>query len=223
MDPHLRLLFVRHAESTANAAGRIQGHADYPLSDAGRAQAEKLYQRLQHEGLAPTHVYTSPLRRASETAEILASDWTMPVTPWDDLKEYDVGLLAGLTREEAERALPDVDLDAEWARQLSGVKGAESLPERGDRGRRVADALLQRHRQGDVVVVVSHGGTIQYIIAALLGTDRIWGWSTENTAVFDFTVDLDRRQLSDETLMNTAVCRINRFNDASHLTLNPQP
>ena len=47
----MRLLFVRHAESTANAEGRYQGHADFPLSDAGRLQARKLAERFPQRGL----------------------------------------------------------------------------------------------------------------------------------------------------------------------------
>ena len=218
MDSDLRLIFVRHGESTANADGRIQGHADYPLSDTGRAQAEKLHARFRDEGLTPTHVYTSPLRRAAGTAEILAREWATPVTPLDDLKEHDVGLLSGLTRDEAERSVPGLDFDAEQGRQFSGVRGAESLSDRGSRGRRVVSSLFERQNAGDLVVAVSHGGILQQIISALLGTERIWGWHTENTALFDFSIDVGRWRLRDETLMNSFVCRINRFNDASHLT-----
>lgn len=213
----MRLLFVRHAESTANADSRWQGHADYPLSDDGRAQSERLERRLQAEGQVPTHAYTSPLRRAAQTAEILARSWPVDAVPWDDLKEHDIGIVSGLTREEALRSLPDVDFDLEVSRQLAGVSGAESLKARRDRGRRVVDTLLQRHTNGDIVALISHGGILQHIISALLGANRTWGHSTDNTALFDFEVDVDRWNQTGETLMNTDVCRINCFNDASHL------
>ena len=219
----MRLLFVRHAESTGNTDGRWQGHADYPLSDEGRAQADRLGRRLRAEGLAPTHVYTSPLRRAAQTSEILTRSWPVDAVPWDDLKENDIGAASGLTREEAVRSLPEVDFDREASRQFAGVRGAESLRARRNRGRRVVDTLLDRHANGDVVVLVSHGGILQHVISALLGANRTWGYAARNTALSDFDVDVDRWRLADETLVNTNVCRINRFNDASHLDAAPGP
>lgn len=219
----MRLLFVRHAESTGNTDGRWQGHADYPLSDEGRAQADRLGRRLRAEGLAPTHVYTSPLRRAAQTSEILTRSWPVDAVPWDDLKENDIGAASGLTREEAVRSLPEVDFDREASRQFAGVRGAESLRARRNRGRRVVDTLLDRHANGVVVVLVSHGGILQHVISALLGANRTWGYAARNTALSDFDVDVDRWRLADETLVNTNVCRINRFNDASHLDAAPGP
>lgn len=213
----MRLLFVRHAESTGNAESRWQGHADYPLSNCGHIQAERLEHHLQAEGFVPTHVYTSPLSRAAQTAAILARSWPGDVMEWDELKEYDVGLVSGLTREEAQKDMPNVDFDLEESRQLAGVKGAESLETRWTRGRRVVDEVVANHVNENVVLIVSHGGILQHVIAALLGTNRVWGYRVHNTAVFDFDVDVARWQVKDESLMNTAGCRINRFNDVGHL------
>jgi broad specificity phosphatase PhoE len=69
----MRLIFVRHAETTANAEGRFQGHADFSLSARGQAQAQLLKSRFLVEGLTPTHLYSSPLKRCAETAEIIGS------------------------------------------------------------------------------------------------------------------------------------------------------
>ena len=82
-------------------------------------------------------------------------------------------LLSGLTRDEAERSVRGLDFDAEQGRQFSGVRGAESLSDRGSRGRRVVSSLFERQNAGDLVVAVSHGGILQQIISALLGTERI--------------------------------------------------
>ena len=64
-----RLILVRHGQSTYNAQARLQGQADPPLSDAGRAEAELLKAAL--DGFAADRVLTSDLQRASETAAIL--------------------------------------------------------------------------------------------------------------------------------------------------------
>lgn len=213
----MRLLFVRHAESTGNVEGRWQGHSDYQLSSHGHTQAERLERHLKVEGFVPTHVYTSPLRRAAQTANILVKSWSGDVTEWDDLKEFDVGLVSGLTREEAQRELPHVDFDLEESRQLAGVKGAESLIERRDRGKLIVDKIITIHKNENIVLVVSHGGILQHVIAALLGTKRVWGYTTHNTAIFDFDVDIENWHDEDEQFIRTTGCRINRFNDVMHL------
>ena len=99
----MRLIFIRHGETHANAEGRIQGQAGppaFPLSPNGRIQAERLRDSLLNRGIEPTHMYTSPLQRAIETAEILSEPWPIKFAKWDDLKEYGFGELTGLTRDE---------------------------------------------------------------------------------------------------------------------------
>ena len=59
----MRLVFVRHGQTYANAEERLQGRDDTELSPTGRAQAEKLSRRFEEEEFSPTHVYSSPLRR----------------------------------------------------------------------------------------------------------------------------------------------------------------
>ena len=213
----MRLLLVRHAESEANAEGRVQGHADFGLSQRGRAQAEILGASLSARDFVPTHVYSSPLRRSAETAAILARSWQASIMPWGDLKEHDVGVMSGLTWDEAADRFPDIDRELETARQLSGVPGAEPLHARRARAQRVVDAVIADHAAGDVIAIVSHGGILQQILAALLGTRRTWGVPIENTAVFDVELDPARWDLDGDHLDNTAACRINRFNDSSHL------
>ncbi len=212
----MKLLFVRHAETTANAEGRFQGHADYSLSARGQAQAQLLQSRFLLEGLTPTHLYSSPLKRCAETAEIIASSWPT-VQYWEDLQEHDVGVLSGLTWDEAIDRYPKIDRDLEVSRQFAGIEGAEPLQDRRDRGQRVADGLLSRHSEDDVVVVVSHGGILQHILSGLLGTNRVWGLSIRNTAVFEFDLDVGRWSMDGEARLTTGQNKIVRINDAAHL------
>ena len=67
----MELLFVRHGETDWNARGWIQGQTDTPLNDIGRAQADELACALKRERIKPCGLYTSPQRRAMETARIL--------------------------------------------------------------------------------------------------------------------------------------------------------
>ncbi len=212
----MKLLFVRHAETTANAEGRFQGHADYSLSARGQAQAQLLRTRFLLEELVPTHLYSSPLKRCAETAEIISSSWPT-VQYWEDLKEHAVGVLSGLTLNEAIVCYPQIDLKREATRQFAGIEGAEPLQDRRDRCRRVAEGLRGLHADGDVVVAVSHGGILQHIISGLLGTDRVWGIPIRNTAVFEFELGAADWSMGGDTRLTTAQNRILRFNDATHL------
>jgi len=69
----LKLLFIRHAQSLGNQQKRMQGQGEFELSKEGKQQAEKLSQRLLAESWQPTYVYSSPLKRAVQTTEILLS------------------------------------------------------------------------------------------------------------------------------------------------------
>ena len=219
----MRLIFVRHAESEGNADGRLQGHADFGLSDEGRAQARALRGRFQTEGLQPTQVYSSPLRRSADTARIVAEGWAPPIVHWDDLKEHDVGIFSGLTWDEIDTAFPDVASRFNENRDWDIVEKAETFEHRNARGRRVIDTVINRHGNDDVIVLFTHGGILSHMVAALMGTDRAWGTSVENTALFDFSIDLDHWSRDGSSRHNTWLWRVNRFNDASHLPVTSGP
>ena len=142
-----RLLLARHGETEWNRVGRWQGHADPPLNDAGRRQAEELAEELIGDGVAA--VYSSDLRRASETAHLVAERLGLPVVEDRDLREIDVGSWSGLTRAEIEERFPDgTRPDGETREQLTDrvVSAVE----------RIADA-----HPGENVLVVTHGGAIR--------------------------------------------------------------
>lgn len=213
----MRCVLIRHAESEGNAQGRLQGHAEFDLTPTGRRQAERLFQRFQMECLEPTHVFCSPLRRTMETARIVSRSWQAPLIQWDELIEYDVGVFSGLSWEEIDGQYPAMARAFRGCGDWAVVAGAEDLEQRRMRGRRVVASLIDGHRAGDVIVAFSHGGILQHILAALLGTDRTWGIRVRNTAVFDFTLDQSLWYASAEARRNTRHWRIHCFNDAAHL------
>ena len=110
------LLLARHGESDWNRARRWQGHADRPLTDLGRRQARELAERLA--GVELDAVFSSDLRRASETAEIVARSQGLDVTTMPELREVDVGSWSGLTRTEAEERFPEA-----YVRWTAGAEG----------------------------------------------------------------------------------------------------
>ena len=94
----MRLILVRHGESVGNAAGVLQGRLDYGLSERGLLQAKLTADRLQAEPLV--RLISSPLKRAAETADFVASAAALPVEFDEALAEYDIGEGAGLTEPE---------------------------------------------------------------------------------------------------------------------------
>ena len=213
----MKLRIVRHAESTGNAQGRWQGRHDFPLTDLGREQAAKLCERFAAEYYRPSHIYSSPLSRTFETAQIASSAWDLPITPVDDLMETDVGVFSGMSWEEVEQQMPEVAREFAATRNLDLIDGAETFAQRSDRAQRVVDMVTGDHSDDDSVLVFSHGGIIQHIFAQLIGADRLWGLGVRNTAVFEFTIAVDRWRLDGHNRDNMNLRRINLFNDAAHL------
>jgi phosphoserine phosphatase len=159
------ILLARHGETDWNREGRFQGHADPPLNRTGRVQAVDLSAALMAEQLAA--VYSSPLRRALETAEVLATSHGLEPVPVDDLREVDVGSWSGLTRAEVEERFP-----AQFARWLDYGQGWEDGETYEEMGRRAVDALLllAAAHDGERVLAVTHGGPIRAAFAFADGT-----------------------------------------------------
>ncbi|MEB3292457.1 MAG: histidine phosphatase family protein [Synechococcales bacterium] len=236
----LKLLFIRHAESTGNVERRMQGQGEYPLTEQGRQQAEKLGKSLLREGWIPTHVYSSPLRRTMQTAKIaltpfqthapaFISDLTnspdfsdrepepIIIAYVDDLKEFHNGIFQGLTWAEAKAKYPELCSKLEATPEWIGVPEAETLVDLRDRAHRFIQKILSRHRSGDRLWIISHSGFLPHLIAELLGIERSWRVSSYNTALFEFWIDRDRWHLTNENLYNTDLWQIRRFNDHRHL------
>ena len=144
------LILVRHGETDWNAAGRLQGHTDRPLNDYGRTQAKRLADQLAGDGIAA--IYASDLSRARETAEILGERLGLPVVVDPDLREKNWGTWEGLTSDER--------LQVEFE--------GETTEEHRERVLRSVRRIAERH-PGQRIVVVTHGGSLRRIQAAVSG------------------------------------------------------
>lgn len=161
------IYLARHGESDWNAANRFQGLSDRPLTELGRRQAEALADQLAATA-SPSAIYSSPLRRAFETAAIVGTRTGLEPRPVDDLREVDVGGWAGLSRSDVESRFPEA-----FRRWLDGGEGWEDGESYADMSARVLAALtgVAESHPGDQVLVVSHGGPIRAIQAAAAGMD----------------------------------------------------
>jgi broad specificity phosphatase PhoE len=182
------LVLVRHGETVGNSSIRYHGRTDVVLSDLGRSQMRAarrwLRDNLESASFAP--VIASPLRRASESAAIIAGD-DLPLVEIEEFVEVDFGRFEGLTAEEIRERYP-ADFE-HWNRDR--LNPAFTYPEgesradftkRVERGiqrmldliDRAADPLWTAPRgsaNGDAALVVAHRGVIRIIANRLAGVE----------------------------------------------------
>jgi 2,3-bisphosphoglycerate-dependent phosphoglycerate mutase len=158
---------ARHGETDWNRDLRWQGHADPPLNDVGREQARVLAESLAATGL--TAVYSSDLRRAFDTAGIVAARLGLPVTVDPRLREIDVGSWEGFTLAEIADASPEAVV--RWEQHGEHTwEGGETHDQMFARVRAAVRAIAERH-DGEEVLVVAHGGPIRALKALAAGLD----------------------------------------------------
>ena len=165
----LHLLYlVRHGESIYNAEGRVQGQEDVPLSELGLRQSEAAAGAL---GPLPVErIYSSPLRRALQTAKVIATQLRLPIILDDRLKELHAGIFQGKLRRELPELFPE-----EYAAWSSGdlyyvIPGGQSRYQVRQRGEAVLREIAQRHHGH--TVVVGHGALFRFALAALLQNEN---------------------------------------------------
>ena len=163
---------VRHGESVSNLEGRVQGQSDVELSDHGHAQAEQVaeWSRRLAESVAIDEVWSSPLQRARETADVIAAAVGLPVLVEQGLCELHAGIFQGHLWADLEEKFPE-----EVARWRSGdvdyvIPGGESRAQLAARGRAVLEGLAGRTSR--VMIVVSHGGVLTAALGSMLGREH---------------------------------------------------
>ena len=160
-----RILLARHGETDWNAIGRLQGHTDIPLNDAGRAQARALAAQLRAHAIA--RVVTSDLARAHETGAIIAAELGLPaplVEP--ELRERRFGIFEGLTRDEIIARYPEA-----WNHWRQAIAAPEGGEPHADSVARISRALDRLWRTlADTALVISHGGVMRLWLSDVTAT-----------------------------------------------------
>lgn len=164
--------FLRHGQSEGNEQQIAQGQVDLPLTEEGRRQAKRAARWFEDQEISV--VLSSTLRRASETAEIIAARLGLGgIGTRPELMEIDIGLFGGLRWDEIETRYP-AEQRSFFRHWWDGVPGAETSDRLYGRGEAVWSLLLDTCRQGEQrILVVTHSGLLQWIIKATLD-NRGW-------------------------------------------------
>ncbi len=189
-----RVHFFRHGQTAMNVENRFRGIRDVPLSEIGRIEAWEAASSLAGSGI--TAVYSSPLTRARDVAEAIASVTALDnVRLLPELVNLDYGRWVGLTREECA-----IDDPAEWQRyatepEASTCPGGESLPAAADRVVAALRTIGAAHR-GESVAAVSHGVMLRLAVLRVgePSTDD-WQFALPTGSALTFEVDGERISL----------------------------
>ena len=158
----MRLYLIRHAETTHNAAGVVQGRADIPLSDAGREQSNRLRDFLSTHAIHA--FYSSTLDRAHETAQIVAAPHQKEVTKDLRIIEMDFGALEG----QAEQVFTDFKKARTLPYTEVQYPDGEHYRDAYIRARNFLEELKNNHAN-ETIAVISHAAFIRVILSDLLG------------------------------------------------------
>ena len=174
---NLKILLVRHGQTEWNDVSRFQGSTDVPLNETGLAQAEKTARRI--EGWPVDAVYTSPLTRSRQTADIIAARYRKSPVVMDDLTEINFGSWEGFyfnkLLEKKDESLLKWIADP-FFQTPPGAENWDSIRQRAERA--VNSVLGSGYKN---IVIVSHGGIMRALLVTFLGFDPHTVWKIRST------------------------------------------
>lgn len=156
---------VRHGETPWNAERRVQGWEDVPLNDTGIGQAQALGRhlaQLRDAGTAIDAIYSSDLKRAHQTARIVAESLGLEPRLESGVRERHYGVLQGLIFNAMQEHQPEATAIWQSREPEAALPGGESLGAFHRRVVSAVDAIARRH-PGERIMVVSHGGAMDII------------------------------------------------------------
>jgi broad specificity phosphatase PhoE len=166
-------MLIRHGDTTWNVDEIFRGRANVELNETGIKQAELLAKHLADERIAA--IYSSPLKRALKTAEIIALPHHIDVITAPELVDFDYGEWQGLSHDTVKERYQT--LYAQWSSNphLAKVPKGESLDDVRERVLSLVDRIITNHE--GTVALVSHRVVGKVLICALLGLDSSHFWN----------------------------------------------
>jgi broad specificity phosphatase PhoE len=201
-----RIYLVRHGETDYNVSGRWQGDLDIPLNRVGKEQAKLVGEVFLTLSIGA--MYSSDLSRAYETAQTIAKTIGYAHIYTDQrLRELNLGIFQGLTRQEIMETYPLEHTYWQNDDNYAVPKGGESRIQVQKRIHAFWQEMTTKET-AENVVVVSHGGTIRWLLNRVFAPDMLIGKHFENTSIT--TVEC-----------HDGVWTLGRVGDISHLDNRP--
>ncbi|MCA1031686.1 histidine phosphatase family protein [Bacillus timonensis] len=179
----MEILLIRHGQS----------EADFPLTNLGEVQARRMAQYVK-EHHSVEFIWTSPLKRAYKTAEILQKHINCKMEIERDLMEFNNGVLAGVSKEEAKILYP---LPEGGRRPHERIQNGESEIEFRLRAEHIFSKIMSQSQSYNRIAIVSHGGMISNILKSYLQLPMVsdYGFPTDDTGIHLLRIDNKRRLL----------------------------
>ncbi len=198
-----KLLLVRHGITESNSARRFAGHSDVEMNADGYGQVKRLRDRLANEKIDA--IYSSDLKRALVTAEVISAGRKVDILACSELREMNFGDVDGLTFKEIGHRYPELaESITNFSLQLK-FPGGESFEGFIARTSKFLDRL-EKHDPSETILIAAHSGPLRVLVCHLLGIDQSH-WRQ---------IRLDNASMSIvETYPRGAI--ISLLNDTSHL------
>ncbi len=184
------IILARHGETEWNVTEVFRGRIDVELNETGIKQTELLAEYLS--GVKIQAIYSSPLKRALRTAEVIASHHKLNIKVTPGLIDLDFGKWQGLPNQEVKDKYKE--FYAEWISSPDKVKipAGESLENVRERATGVVNEVIAKYE--GIVILVSHRVVNKVLICALLGLDNshFWNIKQDTCGITTFTYENER-------------------------------
>lgn len=201
------IILVRHGQAESNVSNLTGGWSQTALTDLGRHQAQLVAKRLKRE-LEGVEIasFCSDLKRAAQTAEIIAEETGLNIAPETGFRECNNGIAAGKTEEEAEEyRIPPTRPLLDWRQ----YPGAETWREFYHRVSQCMEKVTAK--TNGPLLIVTHGGTMVNIVA--------WWIRMPLETLSDFSLRTHNTGITILTETEFGERAIERHNDVAHLHL----
>lgn len=187
----MTLLVIRHGESEADILDVHEGRADFELTKRGLSQAKAMAEYVAKK-YSVSKIYCSTLKRAHQTAEQLHIACGAPLLPDKMLMEFNNGLIAGLSRQEAAEKYPYVEVAPH-----DSMYEQESALEFRFRADFMLSKVISETANGQTVAIVTHGGMINHLYRSFLRLplDSDVFFATGDAGVHEWRIAGGRRQV----------------------------
>ena len=162
----LKIYLVRHGQDVDNKNGILNGHRDSDLTDIGVSQARELAAFIKEQNITFAKVYSSPLKRAYETAEEITNTLNLPapeILPL--LIERDFGTMTGQKKTDVEKLCAPAIFRTSTIVYFLEPEGGETFPQTVDRAKKLLQFISNHHQDGNILLV-SHGDFGKMVYAA---------------------------------------------------------